>query len=85
LAFQACLGREHGALRVDLAVDLQHGLVDYTDAVPGGGGDSQTDTTPMRARNHARHHHEAVDGAYGIVCLMINTPAECEEFIQNCR
>jgi 4-hydroxy-2-oxoheptanedioate aldolase len=24
-------------------------------------------------------------GAYGIVCPMINTPAECEEFIQNCR
>ncbi len=23
-------------------------------------------------------------GAYGIVCPMINTPAECEEFIQNC-
>ena len=24
-------------------------------------------------------------GAYGVVCPMINTPAECEEFIQNCR
>jgi len=30
-----CIGRKHGALRLGpVVVDLQHGLVDYTDAVP---------------------------------------------------
>ena len=71
-----------------LVVDLQHGLVDYTDAVPMLQAISQTDTTPM-ARvpwNMPDIIMKLLDaGAYGIVCPMINTPAECEEFIQNCR
>jgi 4-hydroxy-2-oxoheptanedioate aldolase len=71
-----------------LVVDLQHGLVDYTDAVPMLQAISQTDATPM-ARvpwNMPDIIMKLLDaGAYGIVCPMINTPAECEEFIQNCR
>jgi 4-hydroxy-2-oxoheptanedioate aldolase len=71
-----------------LVIDLQHGLVDYTDAVPMLQAISQTDTTPM-ARvpwNMPDIIMKLLDaGAYGIVCPMINTPAECEEFIQNCR
>jgi len=71
-----------------LVVDLQHGLVDYTDAVPMLQAISQTETTPM-ARvpwNMPDIIMKLLDaGAYGIVCPMINTPAECEEFIQNCR
>ena len=71
-----------------LVVDMQHGLVDYTDAVPMLQAISQTDATPM-ARvpwNMPDIIMKLLDaGAYGIVCPMINTPAECEEFIQNCR
>jgi 4-hydroxy-2-oxoheptanedioate aldolase len=71
-----------------LVVDLQHGLVDYTDAVPMLQAISQTETTPM-ARvpwNMPDIIMKLLDaGAYGIVCPMINTVAECEEFIQNCR
>lgn len=71
-----------------LVVDLQHGLVDYTDAVPMLQAISQTDATPM-ARvpwNMPDIIMKLLDaGAYGIVCPMINTRAECEEFIANCR
>lgn len=71
-----------------LVVDLQHGLVDYTDAVPMLQAISQTETTPM-ARvpwNMPDIIMKLLDaGAYGIICPMINTVAECEEFIQNCR
>jgi 4-hydroxy-2-oxoheptanedioate aldolase len=69
-------------------VDLQHGLVDYTDAVPMLQAISQTDATPMARApwNMPDIIMKLLDaGAYGIVCPMINTPAECEEFIQNCR
>jgi len=71
-----------------LVVDLQHGLVDYTDAVPMLQAISQTDATPM-ARvpwNMPDIIMKLLDaGAYGIVCPMINTRAECEEFVANCR
>ena len=71
-----------------LVVDLQHGLVDYTDAVPMLQAISQTETTPM-ARvpwNMPDIIMKLLDaGAYGIICPMINTVGECEEFIQNCR
>jgi 4-hydroxy-2-oxoheptanedioate aldolase len=60
-----------------LVVDLQHGLVDYTDAVPMLQAISQTDATPM-ARvpwNMPDIIMKLLDaGAYGIVCPMINTP-----------
>jgi len=71
-----------------LVVDLQHGLVDYTDAVPMLQAISQTDATPMVRVpwNMPDIIMKSLDaGAYGVVCPMINTPAECEEFIQNCR
>jgi 4-hydroxy-2-oxoheptanedioate aldolase len=71
-----------------VVVDLQHGLVDYTDAVPMLQAISQTDATPMARApwNMPDIIMKLLDaGAYGIVCPMINTPAECEEFIQNCR
>src|SRR5258708_39695969 len=71
-----------------VVVDLQHGLVDYTDAVPMLQAISQTDATPMARApwNMPDIIMKLLDaGAYGIVCPMINTPAECEEFVQNCR
>jgi 4-hydroxy-2-oxoheptanedioate aldolase len=71
-----------------IVVDMQHGLVDYTDAVPMLQAISQTDATPMVRVpwNMPDIIMKSLDaGAYGVVCPMINTPAECEEFIQNCR
>ncbi len=71
-----------------LCVDLQHGTAEMKDVAPMLQAISQTETTPM-ARvpwNMPDIIMKLLDaGAYGIVCPMINTPAECEEFIQNCR
>ena len=58
---------------------MQHGLVDYTDAVPMLQAISQTDATPMVRVpwNMPDIIMKSLDaGAYGIVCPMINTPAE---------
>src|SRR5437667_9616056 len=62
-----------------VVVDLQHGLVDYTDAVPMLQAISQTDATPMARApwNMPDIIMKLLDaGAYGIVCPMINPPAE---------
>jgi 4-hydroxy-2-oxoheptanedioate aldolase len=71
-----------------LVIDMQHGLVDYSSAVPMLQAISTTDTVPM-ARvpwNLPDLMMKILDaGAYGIVCPMINTRAQCEEFISNCR
>jgi 4-hydroxy-2-oxoheptanedioate aldolase len=71
-----------------LVVDLQHGLVDYSAAVPMLQAISTTDVVPM-ARvpwNLPDTMQKLLDaGAYGIVCPMINTRQECEAFIGNCR
>jgi len=71
-----------------LVVDMQHGLVDYTDSVPMLQAISQTDATPMVRVpwNMPDIIMKSLDaGAYGVICPMINTPAEAEEFVQNCR
>src|ERR1700749_1964926 len=71
-----------------VVIDMQHGLVDYTDAGPMLQAISQTDATPMVRVpwNMPDIIMKWLDaGAYGVVCPMINTGAECEEFIQNCR
>jgi 4-hydroxy-2-oxoheptanedioate aldolase len=71
-----------------LVVDMQHGLVDYSSAVPMLQAISTTSTVPM-ARvpwNLPDLMMKILDaGAYGIVCPMINTRQQCEEFISNCR
>ena len=71
-----------------LVIDMQHGLVDYSSAVPMLQAISTTSTVPM-ARvpwNLPDLMMKILDaGAYGIVCPMINTRKQCEEFISNCR
>ena len=71
-----------------LVIDMQHGLVDYSSAVPMLQAISTTDTVPM-ARvpwNLPDLMMKTLDaGAYGIICPMINTRKECEEFVANCR
>jgi 4-hydroxy-2-oxoheptanedioate aldolase len=71
-----------------LVIDMQHGLVDYSSAVPMLQAISTTDVVPM-ARvpwNLPDLMMKILDaGAYGVICPMINTRAQCAEFISNCR
>lgn len=71
-----------------LTVDLQHGLVDYQAAVPMFQAIATTDVLPL-ARvpwNEPAIIMKLLDaGAYGIICPMINTRTECEEFVGACR
>lgn len=70
-----------------LTIDMQHGPVDYLQAVPMMQAMSTTDTVPL-ARvpwNEAGIIMKLLDaGCYGIICPMINTRAECEKFAGAC-
>ena len=71
-----------------LTVDLQHGLVDYQTAVTMLQAVSTTGTPPMArvAWLEPGIIMKLLDaGAWGIVCPMINTRAECEHFVGACR
>lgn len=71
-----------------LTVDLQHGLVDYQAAVGMLQAISTTGTTPMARVPWCEPGiiMKLLDaGAYGIVCPMINSRAECEAFVGACR
>lgn len=71
-----------------ITVDLQHGMVDYTDAVTMFQAISTTDKPPM-ARvpwNDPAIIMKLLDaGAQGIIAPMINTRAECEAFVAACK
>ncbi|HRD76526.1 MAG TPA: aldolase/citrate lyase family protein [Hyphomicrobiaceae bacterium] len=66
-----------------VTIDLQHGPVDFTSAVPMLQAISTTDSVPM-ARvpwNEPGIIMKMLDaGAYGIICPMINTKEEAEAF-----
>lgn len=70
-----------------LTIDMQHGPVDYLQAVPMFQAISTTDTIPL-ARvpwNESGIIMKLLDaGCYGIICPMINTQAECEKFVGSC-
>jgi 4-hydroxy-2-oxoheptanedioate aldolase len=71
-----------------LTVDLQHGLVDYQAAVGMLQAISTTSTVPFARVPWCEPGiiMKLLDaGAYGIVCPMINTRAECEMFVGACR
>lgn len=71
-----------------LVLDLQHGLIDYSSAVPMLQAISQTDTVPL-ARvpwNEPAMIQKLLDaGAYGIICPMVNSREDAERFIGACR
>jgi len=71
-----------------LTCDLQHGLIDYSNALPMLQAISTTDTTPL-ARvpwNEPGIIMKLLDaGAMGIICPMVNSRAECEAFVGACR
>jgi 4-hydroxy-2-oxoheptanedioate aldolase len=71
-----------------LTVDLQHGLADYETAVTMFQAIATTNVTPLaRATwNDPAQIMRLLDaGAYGIICPMINTREEAEEFVGACR
>jgi len=71
-----------------ITVDLQHGLVDYTDAVGMFQAISTTSKPPM-ARvpwNDPAIIMKLLDaGSQGIIAPMINTREECERFVGACK
>ncbi len=71
-----------------LVVDMQHGVVGYEAMVSMLQGISTTAVTPMVRVpwNNPADIMKALDaGAYGIICPMVNTRAECEAFVGACR
>src|SRR5438045_8539116 len=83
------LGREHGALRLGFR---RGGYAARPCRLHRRGADAASDLADRRDPmvrvpwNMPDIIMKSLDaGAYGVVCPMINTPAECEEFIQNCR
>jgi len=71
-----------------LTVDLQHGHVDYQTAVTMLQAVSTTPTIPLARVPWLEPGTimKMLDaGAYGIICPMINSRAECEAFVGACR
>lgn len=71
-----------------LTVDLQHGLVDYEAAVGMLQAISTTTTVPLARVQWLEPGMimKLLDaGAFGIICPMINTRADCEAFVGACR
>jgi 4-hydroxy-2-oxoheptanedioate aldolase len=71
-----------------LTIDMQHGPLDYTMALPMLQALSTTDVTPLArvAWNEPGAIMKMLDaGCYGIICPMINTRAQCETFVATCR
>ena len=70
-----------------LTLDLQHGLIDYQNAVHMFQAISTTDTVPMARLNwnDPGQIMKILDaGAYGIICPMVNNKKEAENFVRAC-
>ena len=71
-----------------LTVDLQHGVIDYQTMVAMLQAISTTPVVPIVRVPwlDAGALMKALDaGAYGVICPMINTRADCEAFVGACR
>jgi 4-hydroxy-2-oxoheptanedioate aldolase len=71
-----------------ITIDLQHGINDYSTAVPMLQAISACDATPMARVPWLEPGiiMKLLDaGALGIICPMINTPEEAERFVRYCR
>ena len=70
-----------------ITIDMQHGLIDYSNAVNMLQAISTTDTTPL-ARvnwNEPGQIMKILDaGCYGIICPMVSNRKETENFVQAC-
>ncbi len=71
-----------------LTIDMQHGLVDYSNAVSMLQAISTTETTPMARVNWnvPGQIMKILDaGCYGIICPMVSNRKEAENFVQACQ
>jgi len=71
-----------------ITIDMQHGINDYTSAVPMLQAMSASDATPMVRVPWLEPGiiMKSLDaGALGIICPMINTPADAQRFVRYCR
>src|SRR5688572_698577 len=71
-----------------LTIDLQHGTVDYQAALRMLQAISTTAAVPMARApwNEPGIIMKLLDaGAYGIICPMVNSRADCEAFVGACR
>ena len=70
-----------------LTIDMQHGLIDYNNALPILQTISSTNVVPLvRVNwNEPGQIMKILDaGCYGIICPMINNRKEAENFVQAC-
>ena len=71
-----------------VTIDMQHGLVDYPNAVNMLQAISTTETTPL-ARvnwNEPGQIMKILDaGCYGVICPMVSNKKEAENFVQACQ
>ena len=71
-----------------VTVDLQHGMMGFETAVSMLQAISSTPAVPLvraPSREPEGIMHLLDAGAYGVVCPMISTPAQTEEFVAACR
>ena len=70
-----------------LTIDMQHGVIDYPNALQMLQAISTTETTPM-ARvnwNEPGQIMKILDaGCYGVICPMVSNKEEAERFVQAC-
>ena len=71
-----------------LTIDMQHGIIDYANAVSMLQAISTTETTPL-ARvnwNEPGQIMKILDaGCYGVICPMVSNRKEAENFIRACQ
>tara|TARA_B100000963_G_scaffold306895_1_gene281735 strand:+ start:1419 stop:2207 length:789 start_codon:yes stop_codon:yes gene_type:complete len=71
-----------------LTIDMQHGLIDYPNAINMLQAITTTETTPM-ARvnwNEPGQIMKILDaGCYGIICPMVSNREQAENFVQACQ
>ncbi|MDA7829085.1 aldolase/citrate lyase family protein [bacterium] len=71
-----------------ITIDMQHGLIDYPNAVSMLQSISTTETTPL-ARvnwNEPGQIMKILDaGCYGVICPMVSNRKEAEKFVQACQ
>jgi 4-hydroxy-2-oxoheptanedioate aldolase len=71
-----------------VTVDLQHGMLDFSNALAMMQAISATPATPMVRvpdLNPAQIMHLLDAGAYGIICPMISTPEQTKTLVDACR
>jgi 4-hydroxy-2-oxoheptanedioate aldolase len=71
-----------------ITIDMQHGLVDYTDAVTMLQAISTTGVIPLARvpwSDPARLMKILDAGSYGVICPMINTAEDAEALVRACK